>query len=303
MQIHRMMDIVYILLSREQVTAAELAARFEVSTRTIYRDIEALALANIPISAERGKGGGIRLMPGFALNRSLLTEKEQDDVLAALESMRATDMPEVHSALDKLNTLFQRDRTSWISIDFSDWSGVDDRFALLKHAILAKQRVQFHYFSSTGERTVRTVEPLQMWFRHRSWYLKAYCLERDAMRVFKYVRMRDLELLNEQFERELPTDWDPDDSTQPPPQTIMLKMRIAESQAYRVYDEFNASQIERQADGSFITTSNYVLDSWAMSFVLSFGEDAEVLEPEWLRGLVVWRLKKAATQYFDDREI
>ena len=299
MQIHRMLDIVHILLRRDKVTAKELAERFEVSQRTIYRDIEALAGANIPVACDRGKGGGIRLMPGFALNRSLLTEKEQDEVLSALESMRAADTPEAQSAFDKLSTLFQRDGSNWISVDFSDWSGSDARFALLKGAILGKRRVRFSYFGSNGEKTVRTAEPLQMWFRHWNWYLKAFCLERNAMRVFKYVRMREIEVLDEVFERELPVNWTPNGMDVPPP-SIVLKMRIDASQAYRVYDEFDESSIEQQADGSFTASGWYVMDSWVLSFILSFGEHAEVIQPGWLRGLIAWRLRTGAEKYLAD---
>ncbi len=297
MQIHRMLDIMYILLSRERVTASDLARRFEVSTRTIYRDIEALSEANIPVYADRGKGGGIRIMEGFTVPKSLLTEKEQDEVLSALESVRAASTPAVESALSKLSQLFQRDRTSWISVDFSDWSGVDERFSVLKAAILDKRRVRFEYFTGTGEKTLRTVEPLQMWFRHRSWYLKAHCLDRDALRVFKYARMRNLRMLDETFSRELPEQADADVSNQDSWRGMRLVMRINAGQAYRVYDEFDERQVAVQPDGSFLVSAVYAADAWTLSMILSYGEQAEVMEPEWLRGLIAWRLQNACERY------
>lgn len=296
MQIHRLFDIVYTLLERESVTASELARRLEVSTRTIYRDIDALSQAGIPVFADRGKHGGIRLMPGFTLSKSMLTEREQDEVLSALQGMRAASAPEADSALSKLSLLFGRDRAGWVSVDFSDWSGSDERFALLKQAILEKRRVRFDYYHSMGERNRRTVEPLQMWFRHRSWYLKAYCLMRQDYRVFKYVRMRDLELLDEHYTRELPETLDLGGGGNSPPQ-VCVRLALDASQGYRVYDEFDESQVQPQSDGSFLVTAWFIPDNWVLSFVLSFGEHACVIEPQWLRALIAWKLKKNLDQY------
>ena len=77
---NRLFEIVYILMQKKKVTAKELADRFEVSTRTIYRDIEALSTANIPIYATKGKDGGIGLLDEYVLNKAILSEEEQNQI-------------------------------------------------------------------------------------------------------------------------------------------------------------------------------------------------------------------------------
>ncbi len=295
-QISRLLEIVYILLSKKSVTASELADRFFVSTRTIYRDLDALSAASIPVYAERGKGGGIRLMPGFALSKSLLTEQEQDEILAALQGMRATGTS-TDGALDKLSSLFQRQRANWVDVDFGDWSGVDERFEQLKQAILEKRLIRFTYFSTRGDRTERLVEPLQMWFKHRAWYLKAFDLGRNDYRLFKYARMRGLKLTEERFERDAADAPGFADSCGANACVLRLVLWIDESQSYRVFEDFAPSQIQPHPEGGFIVTAHLIDDDWSYGYVLGFGEHAKVLDPPEFAEQIVVRLKKTYERY------
>ena len=139
MQISRLFEIVYLLLERRSVTARELAERFEVSPRTIYRDVDALAQAGIPVYADRGQGGGIRLMEQFVLNKSLLSVKERRELLASVQGMQAVREEEVQPLLEKLSSLFGAEREDWIEVDFSPWTSSGELgkyFQLLKEAIL-----------------------------------------------------------------------------------------------------------------------------------------------------------------------
>lgn len=153
MQVSRLFEIVYLLLERGQMTAGELAERFEVSVRTVYRDIEALCEAGIPICTGRGKGGGIRLEESFTLGRSLLSKREQDEILAGLRALCAARTPDASPALQKLSALFGAGRGDWIDVDFSAWGsgrGEAENFRLLRGAILEKRVVTFRYFGSDG---------------------------------------------------------------------------------------------------------------------------------------------------------
>ena len=144
MQISRLFEIVYLLLERRSVTARELAERFEVSPRTIYRDVDALAQAGIPVYADRGQGGGIRLMEQFVLNKSLLSVKERRELLASVQGMQAVREEEVQPLLEKLSSLFGAEREDWIEVDFSPWTSSGELgkyFQLLKEAILNRQVV------------------------------------------------------------------------------------------------------------------------------------------------------------------
>ncbi len=195
MQISRLFQIIYILLEKKSTTAGYLAEHFEVSVRTIYRDIDALCQAGIPIYASQGKGGGITLVDQFVLNKSLLSEKEQDEILLSLQSLSAVGYPEPYGVLPKLSSLFKKSNVNWVEVDFSSW-GSDHRqkevFSFLKNAILEQYTITFSYFSVAGEKSDRRVEPVKLLFKDKSWYLQGYCLQRMGYRTFKITRMSHL---------------------------------------------------------------------------------------------------------------
>lgn len=154
MQISRLFQVIYILLENGTVTAPELAERFEVSVRTIYRDVEALSQAGIPIYTIQGKGGGISLSDRFVLNKSMLTDKEQDEILFALQSLAAAQYPDSNAIFEKLSSLFRKNNINWIEVDFSSWgSGQKQKelFVLLKQAILEQKVISFTYLSLLPE--------------------------------------------------------------------------------------------------------------------------------------------------------
>lgn len=210
MQISRLFEIVYLLLERRSVTARELAERFEVSPRTIYRDVDALAQAGIPVYADRGQGGGIRLMEQFVLNKSLLSVKERRELLASVQGMQAVREEEVQPLLEKLSSLFGAEREDWIEVDFSPWTSSGELgkyFQLLKEAILNRQVVCFSYSAANGSTVERTAEPHRLFFRGYDWYLLAWCRIRSDFRYFKLTRMRGLATLPEHFEKRNIPEW------------------------------------------------------------------------------------------------
>lgn len=199
--VNRQLEIIYILMSRGTVTAGELADQFEVSTRTIYRDVESLSMAGIPVYASKGKGGGIHLMERFVLDKRLLSGEEQRRILAALCSLRETGALEEGEILRKLENFFKADPMNWVSIDFSDWSGRrGELFGQIKEAILGHRILVFDYYGQYGEMARREVEPVQLLFKEYTWYVRAYCRLRGAMRLFKVLRMKRVEIREETFE-------------------------------------------------------------------------------------------------------
>ena len=198
---NRLFEIVYILMQKRKATAKELADRFEVSTRTIYRDIETLSTANIPIYASKGKDGGIGLLDEYVLNKTILSEEEQNQILFALQGMKKVKGQEEKDILEKLSILFNKKINDWIKIDFSNWDNIqEERFDVIKSAILNKQLIQFTYYNSNGEESKRIVEPLQIWFKDKSWYLVSYCKLKEDYRVFKVARIKEIKILEEHFE-------------------------------------------------------------------------------------------------------
>ncbi|MDR0273485.1 MAG: HTH domain-containing protein, partial [Clostridiales bacterium] len=147
MQSNRLFEIIYVLLNKKSVTAKDLAERFGVSTRTIYRDVDTLSLSGIPIYTEKGKGGGISLLPEFVLSKSILSEREQNEILNALQGL--SNIQNGDSVLRKLSAVFNKTAANWLEVDFSDWGFRDgDIFDGFKTAILEKRIASFEYFST-----------------------------------------------------------------------------------------------------------------------------------------------------------
>ncbi|MEC2345587.1 YafY family protein [Paenibacillus barengoltzii] len=301
MQMNRLFEIVYLLLERKTITAAELAQRFEVSTRTIYRDIDTLSSAGIPVYASKGKGGGIGLLPDFVLNKSLLSEDEQKEILFGLQSLKATNALQTSRILAKLSTLFHKEEVHWIDVDFSGWnSGEAERskFGQLKTAILEQRVVKFVYYSSYGQRTERQVEPMKLQFKNRSWYLQCFCLKSRELRIFKISRIEELEVTETRFNRRK-LEIVPLDAQMPDERLnyVELALLFPPHMAYRVFDEFEWPRIHKREDGDYLVTASYPEDDWVYGYLLSFGENVTVLSPPHIRNILRNKAKKIAELY------
>lgn len=296
MQVNRLFEIVYILLEKGTVKAKDLADHFGVSVRTIYRDIDILSTANIPIYTNKGKGGGISLLDNFVLDKSLISEEEQNQILFALQSLEKLNVNEENMLLDKMSMLFNKDRRNWIEIDFSNWrndNAQNDRFNKIKEAILNKKVIEFTYFNTLGEENIRQVEPLQICFKDKSWYVKAYCRLKQDYRIFKISRIKDIKVLDENFERELPVEKVEKHKFK----VISLKLEISKEMSYRVYDEFEKENISKNENGNFIVNIDYPENEWVYGYILSFGEYAKVLSPKYAKDIIKKRLEKNIKYY------
>ena len=280
----RLFELLCLLLERGRMTAGELAEHFEVSVRTIYRDVDALSAAGVPVYAAPGRGGGVALLEGYTLHRAAFTEAEQRQLLTALRSLPAEGGPERDETLAKLSALFRHSEPDWLRVELSRWgsAGQDDaRFGAVKDAILARRALSFLYLSASGPAARRRVYPARLVFKGQSWYLQALCLDRGDYRTFKLTRMLELE-----------TGAPFDQMLSPPPMengwtgdapVMSVRLRFPPSLAYRVYDEFDESCVTRRADGSLETAVPFPEDPWLYGYLLSFGLGVEVLEPEALR--------------------
>jgi predicted DNA-binding transcriptional regulator YafY len=300
MQMSRLFEIVYLLMERKSLTAKELAERFEVSPRTIYRDIDTLSEAGIPVYASRGTGGGIRLMDDFVLNKSYLSEQEQNNILASLQGLSAIQVPDVEPVLSKLAALFGKNRASWIDVDFSNWSGGSqerEKFILLKDAILQSKVITFDYYSAVSEKTERVVEPLKILFKGMGWYLYGFCRAKQDYRVFKITRIKNLVNTEEAFDRAIPSSVFEQTDSAYSAKVIQLKLKIDSALAYRVYDEFEQENIIKDGDGSFTVSALFPEGDWIFGFILSFGSGAQVLEPPEIRYELAARVENILKLY------
>ncbi len=300
MQMSRLFEIVYLLMERKSLTAKELAERFEVSPRTIYRDIDTLSEAGIPVYSSRGTGGGIRLMDDFVLNKSYLSEQEQNNILASLQGLSAIQVPDVEPVLSKLAALFGKNRASWIDVDFSNWSGGSqerEKFILLKDAILQSKVITFDYYSAVSEKTERVVEPLKILFKGMGWYLYGFCRAKQDYRVFKITRIKNLVNTEEAFDRAIPSSVFEQTDSAYSAKVIQLKLKIDSALAYRVYDEFEQENIIKDGDGSFTVSALFPEGDWIFGFILSFGSGAQVLEPPEIRYELAARVENILKLY------
>ena len=297
MQISRLFEMLYILQERGQVTASELAERLEVSERTVYRDAQALCEAGVPVYAQQGRGGGLRILPGYQLSKSVLSEAERRTILSSLQAMEQVGAAD-SATLRKLTAFLGGAAPDWVQIDFSDWSGTRGAlFSSLKIAILVRRQVELTYCSEHGECAQRRVCPMKLLFKGRTWYLRAWCTQRRAMRTFKLTRILCAHMLGDPFPPEAQDTPDAAyDALQAPP-VLEFTLRADSRMAYRVYDDFEPERIERLPDGSFLVHASFPPGEWNVSLILGYGEHAEVLEPQWLREEIASRLKKMMNLY------
>ena len=296
MQSNRLFEILYILLNKKRITAKELAGRFEVSTRTIYRDIDAISMTGVPIYTEKGKGGGISLMPDFVMNKSVLSENEQQEVLSSLQGLSQLNITQSDTTLEKLSATFNKTATDWLEVDFSEWE-TDNKelFATLKTAILQGQVIEFDYLTPHGEIKRRQVEPMTLWFKSKAWYLKAFCLLRQSARVFKLTRIRDLTLTDMRFsERETQLEEEETEIGTSYPITD-FKFKIEPAAAYRVFDDFGCGEL--QEDGSHIVNVSWYENDWLYSVILSYGEHIEIIEPSHARETLRLKIEEMNKKY------
>lgn len=298
MQESRLFRIVYYLLDKGKSTAPELAEKFEVSVRTIYRDIDIISSMGIPIYATQGKGGGITLLDNFVLDKTLLSTREKEQILMALQGMIVTEQNNADELLRKLGSLFQSKNTNWIEVDFSNWvknNPGQDIFNLIKSAIFSRNVISFQYFGSNKESTQRRVEPLRLVFKSKDWYLYGFCLMRNDYRFFKLTRIKDMEIQPDVYTRELPSAYSVG-KLMNIENTIAVKLKFDKRMAFRVYDEF-ANEVTEDEQGNLYVQTNLPSNDALYSYLFSFADYVELLEPEIIRGRVKEKLAAMQKKY------
>lgn len=286
MQINRLFGIVHLLLHQKQLTSTALAQHFEVSKRTILRDIDILSSVGIPIYTTKGKGGGIAILDSYTLNKTAISDNEQMSILNSLQgfnSLSGIYHNQPDSLLSKLSVLFGKQQINWLAVDFANWTDYDQRqikFDLLKNAVITYHLVEFTYFNSSGESTLRKVCPLKLLFKSQDWYLHAYCQSKQAYRFFKLNRINQLILSDRVFDPNgLPAPNAKEEKNQSLP-LIEMVIQFSPQVAYRVYDEFPQQYITNYSDGSLLVTMMMTDGDWLLQYLLSYGCHAKVLSPQ-----------------------
>lgn len=286
MKIDRLIGILAILLQKEMVTAPYLAEHFEVSRRTINRDIEDLCKAGIPIATKQGQGGGISIMDGYKMERTLFTNAEMQDILAGLRSLDSVNGTNRYGQLmEKLSagsSNFMAGDQS-VLIDLSSWykDTLAPKIELIRNAIDNGIKIEFFYFAPKGE-SKRQIEPYYLIFRWSSWYVWGWCDKRRDFRLFKLNRMENVHLSGKRFEKRKASM--PDLSNERVfPGGIKVKALFEPDCKWKLVEEFGMGSFKEQKDGKLLFWADYTDKENLFTWLMSFGDKAELLEPEEIR--------------------
>lgn len=282
MKIDRLIGILSILLQKEMVTAPELSEHFEVSRRTINRDIEALCKAGIPIQTTQGTGGGISIMSGFSMDRTILTSKDMQMILAGLRSLDSVSGSRYYGQLmEKIqagSSDFVSGRDS-ILIDLSSWykGTLAPKIEIIQDAIENRHILKFNYYAPSGDSS-RSIEPYYIIYKWTSWYVYGWCQKRRDFRLFKLNRMDKVTMSKDTFVcRNVP---EPELSAEmKQPRNIVLKAIFDADMKWRLVEEFGPDCYEVTDDGRLLLVEDYYDFDNMVMWILTFGEKVEVLEP------------------------
>ena len=297
MQESRLFRILYYLLDKGHATAPELAEKFEVSVRTIYRDVDAISSAGIPIYVTTGRNGGIQFLDDYVLNKTFFSDSEKLEILSGLQSLSAVQYPEADTVLKKLGAIFQVGLTDWIDVDFSRWGSSAESenrlFRQLKQSILENREITFDYYNSAGDSGKRNVYPYKLVYKDKAWYLYAFCLSRSENRLFRVSRIKNLMMTEVQFERKTDIQYH---SVFPMPEEIGnlidLELEFALDVGFRLFDTLDDTAIMKHENG-YTVKITLPENNWLYDFLMSFGDKVTIIRPKAIRQTLITKLEAA----------
>lgn len=314
MKLERLLAIIMLLLNRKHINAKELAEYFEVSQRTIYRDIDAINQAGIPIVTYMGAEGGFGIMENYKIDKNFLDENEINSITMALRNLNNTvNSKKISHTLEKLENVMSQKYNNGdyrnkfpINIDYNSWSNNNtykDKVKILNKAIDEKKIINFDYINTKGEYINRLVEPLSLLLKDFAWFLHGYCHIREDYRLFKVKRMRKVSMTKDSFTRDvLPIeelDYNEEWYKDKPILNIILKFKP--NVKTRVVDYFNEDQIQFNEDGTTNVNFTFPEDDWLFELILGFGSQVEVIEPLHLRKLMRQKATEMVNIYKNDK--
>lgn len=308
MKIDRLVSIILILLDKERVGAQELAERFEVSRRTIYRDIDAINLAGIPVRAMSGVGGGFEIMEKYKIDKNFFSTADLSAILTGLTGLSGMMQgDELASALAKIKSFIPADKAkeiefkaNQISIDLSPWIGhqnLQSNLEAIKAALQESKLLSFEYTDRHGNKTHRTAEPYQLVLKGGHWYWHGYCLQRNDFRLFKLSRISNLQMKEDSF---VPREHQKPQLDYEAALTAMqtrIKIRIHRSVVDRILDYCSYEDLSPDGEEHYFIRFPFIENDYYYSILLSFGDRCECLEPPHIRAEVKRRIQAFAQIY------
>ena len=310
MKVDRLVSIIMTLLNKERIGAQELADMFEVSPRTIYRDIDAINMAGIPIRSISGVGGGFEIMPEYKIDKNVFSTADLLAILMGLSNLsNMIQSDELVNVLAKIKSFIPADRAkdieikkNQINIDLSSWSGnrnIQPYLQMIKTAIEDYKQISFGYIAHHGNKTVRTVEPYQLVLKSSHWYFYGYCYHRSAYRLFRLSRMSELQIEQKTF---VPRDYQQpmlDFETIIETMQEEIKIRIHKSVLDRVLEFCTCEHFLPDGDEHYIVDFPFLENEYYYDILLSFGDKCECLEPLHIREKMKQKIQNIAAIYKD----
>lgn len=303
MKLARIVSIIMLLLQRTKVTAVELSEMFEVTTRTIFRDVDTINEAGIPIVTYTGVNGGISIMDGYKIEKGLFSTADIVSLLIGLSNMPISD-DDVINAMAKIKGLVSTDqlqaieeKAQKITIDYTTWRGNNTftpYFSDIKKAVDSNNLMSFGYYDENGKEVERTAEPHRMFFKDSIWYLQAYCIEQQDFRTFRLSRMSYLKVSTHTFAPREPKPLGKDTANL---DWINVKLLVDMSIKPWMMDFCGAENIEPYDDSKVVVNMPFMASEYGFSVLLRFGDKCEVLEPEVIRQEVIERANRLLNIY------
>ncbi|MCH5317190.1 MAG: YafY family transcriptional regulator [Eubacterium sp.] len=298
MKIDRQIGIITALQRNKTVTASYLADKFEVSRRTIIRDIEDICKAGIPIVTRQGQGGGISIMEGFALDTTVFTEQELSAIFTGLKSLDSvSDSSFSEKLADKIGSSSAITLSENMLIDLSSFykENLADKIEKIKLAIQESRLVKFRYYYKKGE-AEKLIEPYMIVFKWSDWYVFGYCRERNDFRMYKLRRAWDMNITEEKFEpRAIPEEKKQFGRNMT--DNYYIAAVYAPSEKYKLVEQYGPDSFTVTEDGRLFTRWGFADTDWALEWFLSFGDKVEVLEPQEFKEELKKAIKKMLEKY------
>lgn len=297
MKIDRLYALTLYLLNYGKSSASELAKHFEVSVRTIQRDIDALCQAGIPICAFTGVNGGYEILNDFKMNHQLASEDEYAYIATAINGLKTvTNNPMADDIYEKITAISKNSNTGMI-LDFSVLREGDEKLLqMLQSAVKNKKVVKFSYTNNSGKTREHCVEPIAVIYKWYAWYMLAYNPEKQDYRTYKLVRMEDICTTENKFSKEHMSAEDIlndcNNSYQGKDKTTKVRMRCRGNAIHRIKEYLHGQLIESLENGTVIMEIHVVEnEQWWIGVVLSQGNEVEIMEPEHIKERIIKNAK------------
>lgn len=309
MKINRIITIIMVLLQREKISGKELAEKLNVSLRTIYRDIQAIEGAGIPIITYQGSAGGISILKNYKISKGLFTK---EDVIVLLKGLNLLSSPVLKESenlrtLEKIKSFLSEQELDEVTnnlnqliVDLSPWfskQNINNKLSIIRLALKEQLLLSFDYLRGRNKQASRLIEPYKLIFKEKEWYLQAFCLTRNDFRVFKLSKMSNIRETNIKFIRQTTPEAFSLFQTEMKKKIFKIKLLIDESLLERILDFCDEKDIKKLNEQQYLVNFDFIDDDYSYGILLSLGHQCICLEPKHIRHKLVERAEKIIKSY------